>query len=95
MSNERGTGRLALIIHSVADVAAGFLGLWILLYLLGANQGNPFVGFVQGVAEWLGWWAEDIFTMENDNVRVLLNNGLPAVIYLAVGHGIAARVRRL
>lgn len=92
---ESGTGRMALIIHSVADVAAGFLGLWILLYLLGANQANVFVGFVEGVADWLGWWAQDIFTMENEKVRIFLNYGLPAVIYLMVGHGIAARVRRL
>ncbi|MET8681007.1 hypothetical protein ABZW18_26350 [Streptomyces sp. NPDC004647] len=92
---ERGDKRTALIIHTIADIAAGFLGLWILLYLLGANQANVFVDFVEGMADWLGWWAQDIFTMDNEQVRVFLNYGLPAVIYLAVGHGIAARVRRL
>ncbi|MGW7465886.1 hypothetical protein ACWGJT_14560 [Streptomyces xantholiticus] len=87
--------RAALVIHTVADIAAVFLGLWILLYLLEANQGNVFVGFVEGVADGLAWWSQDIFTMDTDGVRVLLNYGLPAVIYLLIGHGVAARVRRL
>ncbi|WP_316959573.1 hypothetical protein [Streptomyces sp. TRM68367] len=90
-----GARRAALVIHSIADVAAVFLGLWILLYVLGANQGNVFVDFVRGVADWLAWWAQDIFTMDTDGLRVLLNYGLPAVIYLLVGHGIATWIRRL
>jgi len=90
-----GVRRAALIVHTVADVAAAFLGLWILLFLLEANQGNVFVGFVEGVADGLAWWSQDIFTMDTEGLRVLLNYGLPAVIYLLVGHGVAARVRRL
>ncbi|QZY20228.1 hypothetical protein K7C20_37715 [Streptomyces decoyicus] len=87
--------RTALIIHTIADIAAVFLGLWILLYLLEANRANVFVEFVEGVADLLAWWSQDIFTMDTEGLRVLLNYGLPAVIYLLVGHGIAARMRRL
>ncbi|MDI3409345.1 hypothetical protein [Streptomyces cavernicola] len=90
-----GQRHAALLIQSIGDVAAAFLGLWILLYLLDANRANPFVGFVQGTAEWFGWWAQDIFTMDVEGLRVLLNYGLPAVIYLALGHGIATWMRRL
>lgn len=32
--------------------------------------------------------------MDTDGIRVLLNYGLPALIYLAIGHGIAARLSR-
>jgi hypothetical protein len=71
------------------------LGLWIMLYLLEANQANPFVEFVKGSADWLAAWAQDIFTMESEGLRVFFNYGLPALIYLLVGHGISARVRRL
>ena len=60
-----------------------------------ANQGNVFVQFVKGMADTLAWWSQDIFTMDTEHIRVLLNYGLPAVIYLLVGHGIAARVRHL
>lgn len=95
--NRRGIGadRLALIIHSLADVAAVFLGLWILLYLLEANQANVFVGFVRGVADWLAGWSQDIFIMEAEGLRVFFNYALPALVYLAVGHGAAAWLRRL
>ncbi|BDM73662.1 hypothetical protein HEK616_71490 [Streptomyces nigrescens] len=90
-----GANRTALVIHTIADIAAGMLGLWILLYLLEANRGNVFVGFVHGMADWLAGWSQDIFTMDTEGLRVFLNFGLPAVIYLLVGHGIAARIRRL
>jgi hypothetical protein len=80
---------------SFADIAAGFLVLWIVLYLLEANQGNVFVGFVHGMADFLAGWSQDIFTMETEGLRVLLNFGLPAVIYLLIGHGAAARLRRV
>lgn len=91
---EDGGRRAALVICTIADIAAGLLGLWILLYLLDANQGNAFVEFVRGTADLLGWWAEDIFTMDTEGLRVILNYGLPAVIYLLIGHGIAARINR-
>ena len=86
--------RTALAIHTIADVAAAFLGLWILLHLLGANEANVFVEFVHGTADWLAGWSQDIFTMDTEGLRVLLNYGLPAIIYLLVGHGIAARLGR-
>ncbi|GGX18484.1 hypothetical protein [Streptomyces lomondensis] len=86
--------RTALAICTIADVAAGLLALWIVLYLLDANQANPFVEFVRGAANWLSGWAQDIFTMDTEGLRVVLNYGLPAVIYLLIGHGIAARINR-
>lgn len=85
--------RTALVIHTIGDVAAAFLGLWILLYLLDANQANVFVQFVESIASWLAGWSQDIFTMENEHVRFALNYGLPALVYLFLGHGIAAKVR--
>nr|WP_234356954.1 hypothetical protein [Streptomyces sp. NBRC 110028] len=94
-SSGRGADRTALIIHSLADIAAVFLALWLLLYFLDANQANVFVDFVHGVADWLAGWSQDIFTMEPEGVRVFFNYALPAVIYLAIGHGAAAWVRRL
>ncbi|KUM79690.1 hypothetical protein [Streptomyces curacoi] len=87
--------RAALTAHTLGDIAAVFLGLWVLLYLLEANQANVFVEFVKDVADWLAWWSQDIFTMDTEGLRVLLNYGLPAVIYLLVGHGIATWIRRL
>jgi len=92
--NQSTARRTALTICTIADIAAGLLGLWIVLYLLDANQANPFVEFVHGAADWLSGWAQDIFTMDTERLRVILNCGLPAVIYLLIGHGIAARINR-
>ncbi|MFB7736127.1 hypothetical protein ACFC08_17420 [Streptomyces sp. NPDC056112] len=86
--------RAALTVCTIADIAAGLLVLWILLFLLDANQANVFVKFVQGTADWLAWWSQDIFTMDTESLRVVLNYGLPAVMYLLIGHGIAARLNR-
>lgn len=93
-SGESPSRRTALVVHTVADIAAAVLGLWIVLYLLDANQGNTFVQFIRDLAYWLAGWSQNIFTMENDHVRLALNYGLPAVVYLFIGHGIAARIRR-
>lgn len=88
------TRRTAITICTIADTAAALLGLWILLFLLDANRANVFVEFVRSAADWLSWWSQDIFTMDTDGLRVVLNYGLPAVIYLLIGHGIAARLNR-
>ena len=92
--NQSTARRTALVISTIADVAAALLGLWILLFLLDANQANAFVRFIHGTADWLGGWAQDIFTMDTEGLRVFLNYGLPAVVYLLIGHGIAARLNR-
>ncbi|MFE5208144.1 hypothetical protein [Streptomyces sp. NPDC056600] len=91
-----GTGQLraALVIHTIADIAAAFLGLWIVLYLFDANQGNVFVDFVKDAADGLAWWSQDIFSMDAEVFRTFLNFALPAGVYLLVGHGAAAWLRR-
>ncbi|MFE1442562.1 hypothetical protein [Streptomyces sp. NPDC058739] len=86
--------RTALAIRTVADMAAGLLVLWILLFLLDANEANVFVDFVRSTADWLARWSQDIFMMDTEGLRVILNYGLPALMYALVGHGIAARINR-
>ncbi|WP_306933585.1 hypothetical protein [Streptomyces luteogriseus] len=94
VNRQAASRRGALAVCTIADVAAGFLVLWVLLYLLDANQANVFVEFVRGMAGWLAWWSQDIFTMDTEGLRTILNYGLPAVMYLLIGHGIAARLNR-
>ncbi|MDF9812881.1 hypothetical protein [Streptomyces sp. SPB162] len=84
----------AAIILIVADVAALILILWILMYLLDANKANDLVNWVHHSANWLAGWSLDLFTMQSDNLRTVLNYGLPAVVYLVIGHAVAGRVNR-
>ncbi|MCQ6553587.1 hypothetical protein NPS70_10315 [Streptomyces sp. C10-9-1] len=89
-SNTATAGR---IIAVVADVMAAVIGLWILMYLLKANQANDFVQFVHDTARWLAGWSHDLFTFEKEWARVTAGYGLAAVVYLFIGHAVAGRLR--
>ncbi len=78
----------------VADIMAGVLGLWILMYLLEANRANDLVQFVHEVADVLAGWSRDLFTFDEAWARVVAGYGLAAVVYLFVGHAIAGRLSR-
>ncbi|MEU6328749.1 hypothetical protein ABZ851_15940 [Streptomyces sp. NPDC047049] len=78
----------------IADLTAVILGLWILFVLLDANRANDLVSWVQAAAGWLAGWSHDLFTMDTDWVRTVLNYGLPAVVYVLIGHVLAGRLRR-
>ncbi|MFC8947243.1 hypothetical protein [Streptomyces rochei] len=78
----------------VADIMAGVLGLWILMYLLEANRANDLVQFVHEVADVLAGWLRDLFTFDEAWARVVAGYGLAAVVYLFVGHAIAGRLGR-
>lgn len=78
----------------IADLTAVILGLWILFVLLDANRANDLVSWVQAAAGGLAGWSHDLFTMDTDWVRTVLNYGLPAVLYILIGHVLADRLRR-
>jgi hypothetical protein len=88
-----GTRQAATVITVVADVMAGIIGLWILMYLLDANRTNSLVNFVQDTARWLAGWSHDLFTFDEAWARVVAGYGLAAVVYLFVGHAVAGRLR--
>ncbi len=90
-----GSSHAARAVTVVADLTAVILGLWILMYLLDANRANDLVHFVQGAARWLAGWSYNLFTFDAEWLRTLLNYGLPALVYLVLGHALAARIRRI
>ncbi|EXU69555.1 hypothetical protein V2J94_21560 [Streptomyces sp. DSM 41524] len=93
-SYRHGSNQAATVVAVVADVMAVILGLWILFALLDANRANDLVTVVHDAASWLAGWSHDLFTMDTDWLRTVLNYGLPAVVYLFIGHAIAGRLRR-
>jgi hypothetical protein len=62
--------------------------------LLDANQANSLVDFIHRAANWLSGWSRGLFTVHTDWLRTVLNYGLPAVVYLFIGHALAGRVNR-
>ncbi|MFI7314316.1 hypothetical protein [Streptomyces hygroscopicus] len=93
-SYRHGSNQAATVVAVAADVMAVILGLWILFALLDANRANDLVTVVHDAASWLAGWSHDLFTMDTDWLRTVLNYGLPAVVYLFSGHAIAGRLRR-
>lgn len=89
-----GSNGAAKAIVVIADCTAVILGLWILFALLGANRANDLVSVVHDASLWLAGWSHDLFTMDTAWLRTVLNFGLPAVVYVLIGHFLAARVRR-
>ncbi|MCH6161647.1 hypothetical protein [Streptomyces marispadix] len=81
------------MLHTIADIAAAFVGLWIVLYLLGVDQDNLFVQYVRDMAYWLAGWSQHVATVEDEHLRLVLNYVLPAAVYLFIGHGVAAKMR--
>ncbi|MGV9427456.1 hypothetical protein ACWDO7_24615 [Streptomyces sp. NPDC003656] len=90
----RGGNEAGTVIAVIADVMAGIIGLWILMYLLDANRTNDLVEFVHDAAAWLAGWSHDLFTFDEAWARVVCGYGLAAVVYLFVGHAIAGRLHR-
>jgi hypothetical protein len=84
----------ASVIAILADASAFVLGLWIFLYILDANQANGAVDFVHRTANWLSGWAHNLFRAHAAWLRTVLNYGLPAVLYLFVGHALANRLNK-
>ncbi|WP_314171811.1 hypothetical protein [Streptomyces winkii] len=70
------------------------MGLWIVFYLLEADEANLFVRYIRDMAYWLAGWSEKLFTVGNGYARLALNYALPALVYLLIGHGAAAKIRR-
>ncbi|MCB5182161.1 hypothetical protein [Streptomyces antimicrobicus] len=90
----RGPVTAARLIALVADIAALILVLWIALYLLDANRSNEVVAWIHDAATWLAGWSLDLFTISREWLRVVVGYGLPAVVYLLVGHAVARALAR-
>ncbi len=84
--------RTTSVIFALAHAAAAILVIWILLDLFGANQGNALVHWFRTAADWLSGWSRGLFTVSHHTGQVLLDYGLPAVVYLALGN-LVARAR--
>ncbi|WP_051795014.1 hypothetical protein [Streptomyces sp. NRRL S-87] len=92
----RGPGAtVGRVVALAADVAALILVVWIALDLLDANQANAVVQWFHDAANWLSGWSRDLFDIDREWVRVVVGYGLPALVYLLVGHALARFLHRV
>lgn len=83
----------AVVILSV--VIAVFLALHIVFEVFDANKQNGIVEFVNGWATDLAYGFRDLFVPKDAAIRVTVNYGLAAVVYLVAGRILAGIIRRL
>lgn len=91
----RVAGLLAGLVIAAATVIALILVLHIVFVAFETNPDNPIVNFVKGVAGTLAWVFKDLFVPENERIKVLVNFGLAAVVYLVAGSLVASLLRRV
>jgi hypothetical protein len=68
--------------------------LWIAFFLFNANTSNGLVSWIQRAANWLAGWSRGMFTVRSGDWSTVLHYGLPAFVYLLIGHTVAGRVSR-
>ncbi|MEV0649042.1 hypothetical protein AB0I28_27690 [Phytomonospora sp. NPDC050363] len=84
----------ARVISGIFGLIAFILALHIAFVMLEANTGNPLVNLVKQMADFLAYLFKDIFTLEDYKLQALLNYGLAALVYLAIGGIIGGAIDR-
>lgn len=95
----RGTGlaaraALARLITAVAAVAAGIIILAIVLHVLRAKTSNGIVSAIHDAGSWLSSWSHGIFSIHNGDVRMAVNWGIAALVYVIVARLVARALLR-
>jgi hypothetical protein len=85
---------LARIIRLVAGIVVAVIVLGIVLYVLGANQGNWFVSAVTDAGRWLTQPFHNLFSIDNPKTERAVNWGIAAAVYYFVGMLVAALLAR-
>jgi hypothetical protein len=86
-------GLIASVVGLVSVVVALILVLYIVLVVFKANPKNVIVHDIKDIARPLAWVFKNLFTPKSPRVRVLVNYGIAAIVYLAVGRLIVRVLR--
>ncbi|GAB3445331.1 hypothetical protein [Actinophytocola sediminis] len=82
------------LINVVTVLFAIVLAVHIVLVLGSANMGNSFASFVDGWASGITLGLNGLFTPDNAKLATLLNEGLAALLWLAIGALLTYLIRR-
>jgi hypothetical protein len=90
----RGLGSVARVIELVTAALVGLIVLGIVLVLLEANRANDLVDLILDGGGFFVDPFDDVFTLDRHKTNVLVNWGLAALIYGALGGLIVRLLRR-
>lgn len=83
------------LVELAAVVIAAIIVLHIVFVLIGANGANTIVSTDSDWANTLAAWFRDLFTISSAKLEVLVNFGLAALFYLAIGRIVASIISTL
>lgn len=87
-------GVLATIVSAVTMAVVAVLAVHILFVIFEANPANDIVSTVADWADDLAWKFRDVFAPGDAKVRVAVNYGLAAVVYLIIGRVVVNLIQR-
>jgi hypothetical protein len=90
----RAVGMICTIINIIGAVFAVVLAANIIMVLGEANPANGVASFVRGFASAVSLGFDNLFTPANAKTRVLLNNGLAALVWLGLAAVVTMLIRR-
>jgi hypothetical protein len=82
------------VVFVIAAVIAGIILLGILLVFAGANQANGLVDFILDLGRFFAAPFDDLFPKADPKQNMLVNWGIAALFYLAVGVLVGRFARR-
>lgn len=86
---------LCTLISGICALFAAVLAIHILLVLGSANPANGFAHLIAGWANAITLGLTDLFRPGNPKIQVLLNQGLAAILWLAVGAALTTVLARI
>ncbi|MFD8492132.1 hypothetical protein [Amycolatopsis sp. NPDC059657] len=98
---ERPSGRitfirvLSAVIDLICVLFALVLGIHIVLVLGSANTGNGFAQLIEDWSKGVSLGLRNLFTPDSFKVRILLNDGLAAVLWLIIGGVLTSLLSRI
>jgi hypothetical protein len=91
----RGAGLLASVLRLIGTFIAAVLVIHIVLTLLDANQANFLTQFFKDAADYFNLGLGDLFLPGEPKLKVTLNYGTAAVIWMIITAVVVRLVRRI
>lgn len=91
-SRQVGTGVIAQrLIYYIAGIIIALLALRIILLLLAANQGSPFVDFIYGLSGFFAWPFYGIFSYQPTygHSTLEISSVVAIIVYALIASGLA------
>lgn len=85
---------ICTVINAITVLFAIVLAVHIVLVLGSANQDNGFASLINSWSSAVSLGLRDLFTPDNEKMRTLLNDGLAAIAWLAIGAALTYLIRR-